>query len=437
MTAALNNIGFGNTGSNNIGFGNTGNGNIGIGLSGDNQVGFGNSKPGSGNVGLFNSGTGNVGFFNSGTGNTGIGNSGNSNTGFFNTGSVNTGIANAGSFNTGSYNVGSTNTGSFNPGNYNTGSFNTGHTNTGMANSGNVNTGGFNTGSHNNGFIWRDDYQGPFSADYTVTIPQFPAVNLDVEHSAEYPHSRQPRRPAGLRLQSGSDPRPFRWSVVVKTWANADISAIQVPTITGTLPTITANIGDPNGSTALNIAIHSSGGPIRIPLLHIPAAPGFGNDTTSPSSGFFHSGAGGASGFGNLGANTSGLFDWEALGSSGVNNVGALSSGFANLGHTVSGLFNASSAANPFHDAGQHVGVAQHQLDLAGLFRSSRPRQTGTWAWPTSGNSAWAPEISAISTWATETWATSTSAAATSVARTSVAGTSAASTSGSATAARR
>ncbi|WP_373155735.1 PPE family protein, partial [Mycobacterium marinum] len=58
LTAALNNIGFGNTGSNNIGFGNTGNNNIGFGNTGDNNIGFGNT--GNGNFGFGNTGNGNI-----------------------------------------------------------------------------------------------------------------------------------------------------------------------------------------------------------------------------------------------------------------------------------------------------------------------------------------------------------------------------------------
>ncbi|WP_460688120.1 pentapeptide repeat-containing protein, partial [Mycobacterium bourgelatii] len=49
--------------------------------------------------------------------------------------------------------------------------------------------------------------------------------------------------------------------------------------------------------------------PSSIPLLNVPASPGFGNTTTSPSSGFFNSGAGGGSGWGNFGAGMSGWWN--------------------------------------------------------------------------------------------------------------------------------
>ncbi|WP_044097361.1 hypothetical protein, partial [Mycobacterium tuberculosis] len=54
-----------------------------------------------------------------------------------------------------------------------------------------------------------------------------------------------------------------------------------------------------------------------------------------PSSGFFNSGAGSASGFLNVVAGASGI--------SGYLNVGALGSGVTNVGHTVSGFYNASA----------------------------------------------------------------------------------------------
>ncbi|KAA1246170.1 PPE family protein, partial [Mycobacterium simiae] len=76
LTAALNNIGFGNTGSNNIGIGNTGSNNIGFGNTGDGNRGIGLNGSGLSGFGGWNSGTGNVGLFNSGTNNIGIGNSG-------------------------------------------------------------------------------------------------------------------------------------------------------------------------------------------------------------------------------------------------------------------------------------------------------------------------------------------------------------------------
>lgn len=50
-------------------------------------------------------------------------------------------------------------------------------------------------------------------------------------------------------------------------------------------------------------------GDIPIPIIDVPAVPGFGNTTTAPSSGFFNTGGGGGSGFANVGAGTSGWWN--------------------------------------------------------------------------------------------------------------------------------
>ncbi|WP_044081678.1 PPE family protein, partial [Mycobacterium canettii] len=50
-------------------------------------------------------------------------------------------------------------------------------------------------------------------------------------------------------------------------------------------------------------------GPINVPIAGFGGAPGFGNSTTLPSSGFFNTGAGGGSGFSNTGAGMSGLLN--------------------------------------------------------------------------------------------------------------------------------
>ncbi|WP_042756043.1 hypothetical protein, partial [Mycobacterium tuberculosis] len=74
------------------------------------------------------------------------------------------------------------------------------------------------------------------------------------------------------------------------------------------------------------------------------------NSTTTPSSGFFNSGDGSASGFGNVGPGISGLWNQvpNALqgGVSGIYNVGQLASGVANLGNTVSGFNNTSTVGH-------------------------------------------------------------------------------------------
>ncbi|WP_265349288.1 pentapeptide repeat-containing protein, partial [Mycobacterium tuberculosis] len=84
-----------------------------------------------------------------------------------------------------------------------------------------------------------------------------------------------------------------------------------------------------------------------IPLINIPTTPGIGNTTTVPSSGFFNTGAGGGSGFGNFGANMSGWWNQAhtalAGAGSGIANVGTLHSGVLNLGSGLSGIYNTST----------------------------------------------------------------------------------------------
>ncbi|CAM4433236.1 PPE family protein [third part] [Mycobacterium basiliense] len=106
--------------------------------------------------------------------------------------------------------------------------------------------------------------------------------------------------------------------------------------------------------------------PSNIPLIDIPATPGFGNTTTLPSSGFFNTGAGGGSGFVNFGAGMSGWWNQAhsalAGAGSGIANVGALNSGVLNWGSAVSGVYNTSglSVATPafvsgFGNVGQQL----------------------------------------------------------------------------------
>ncbi len=94
----------------------------------------------------------------------------------------------------------------------------------------------------------------------------------------------------------------------------------------------------------LNLGASVTVGPILINGVNIPATPGFGNTTTAPSSGFFNSGDGGVSGFGNFGAGSSGWWNQaqtEVAGAgSGFANFGSLGSGVLNFGSGVSGLYN-------------------------------------------------------------------------------------------------
>ncbi|MGV0494902.1 PPE domain-containing protein, partial [Mycobacterium kansasii] len=298
------NVGFANAGSNNIGFANTGNNNIGIGLTGDGRVGFGGLNSGSDNIGLFNSGTGNIGFFNSGTGNfgvgnsgsysTGIGNAGGTNTGLFNTGLVNTGFGNAGNYNSGGFNAGSTNTGGFNTGDYNTGYVNVGDYNTGAGNTGDVNTGAFISGNYSNGLFWRGDYQGT-GLSYSITIPAIP-VNIQESYTLDVP----------FEVDIGPQTIPSfvipEQAVTVLGLNLLSVGPITFPDIHITGPVLSFEIGP----TTLRLNATGAIGPIKIPIIDIPATPGFGNSTSSPSSGFFNSGTGSVSGFGNFGVNSSG-----------------------------------------------------------------------------------------------------------------------------------
>ena len=63
-------------------------------------------------------------------------------------------------------------------------------------------------------------------------------------------------------------------------------------------------IGDPGFSIFGGVS--GSVGPISVPI-DIGGGPGFGSTTSTPSSGFFNTGAGGNSGFGNSGIGNSGF----------------------------------------------------------------------------------------------------------------------------------
>nr|WP_308204413.1 hypothetical protein [Mycobacterium lacus] len=125
------------------------------------------------------------------------------------------------------------------------------------------------------------------------------------------------------------------------------------------------------GGFPLDVDMSGELGPITIPI-NIGGTPGFGNTTAAPSSGFFHTGGGGVSGIGNIGAAVSGLGNQvpDALPGtvSGFYNVGHLESGLWNLGNTISGLYNTSPAGiltSAFDSGVKNVGEK-----LAGFFRT-------------------------------------------------------------------
>ncbi|RHW78663.1 pentapeptide repeat-containing protein, partial [Mycobacterium tuberculosis] len=94
------------------------------------------------------------------------------------------------------------------------------------------------------------------------------------------------------------------------------------------------------------VELHASTtiGPVSLPIFGFGGAPGFGNDTTAPSSGFFNTGGGGGSGFSNSGSGMSGVLNAISdplLGSaSGFANFGTQLSGILNRGAGISGVYN-------------------------------------------------------------------------------------------------
>lgn len=106
------------------------------------------------------------------------------------------------------------------------------------------------------------------------------------------------------------------------------------------------NVGNVGGIpfSRMHIEIINSVGPISVPILHIPAAPGVGNSTINPTSGFFNSGTGGGSGFFNAGQFISGFSNQGGRFLSGVENIGQLTSGMGNIGSIVTGWYNTSTA---------------------------------------------------------------------------------------------
>ncbi|NLP98659.1 hypothetical protein HGO75_23430, partial [Mycobacterium tuberculosis] len=216
------------------------------------------------------------------------------------------------------------------------GYFNAGDYNTGVANTGNVNTGAFISGNYSNGFWWRGDYQGLAGISQTITVPDTAVpVKLHVPIFLDIPVTGT----LGTFTVHG-----FRFPEITGDifligipFNAATLDAFSFPNISIVLPNIGINLG--SGPDPL-IDIAGTGGllPIKIPLIDIPAAPGFGNSTTTPSSGFFNAGTGTVSGVGNVGSNSSGFFNLTSgsSGISGVQNFGELISGGFNFGNTVS-----------------------------------------------------------------------------------------------------
>ncbi len=153
-------------------------------------------------------------------------------------------------------------------------------------------------------------------------------------------------------------------TVPIEIPLDGDIGPIEFPgTIIDTIP-LTLVLGP----TPIHIPIVGGGGPIVVPVINIPAGPGLGNWTDTLSSGFFHGGAGGDSGFFNTGGLTSGIQNGilGAIGNSGYKNLGSLESGLANLGNSVSGFFNTSSL--DMMTAAFNSGLGNVGQNLSGVF---------------------------------------------------------------------
>ncbi|WP_373877708.1 pentapeptide repeat-containing protein, partial [Mycobacterium kiyosense] len=209
--------------------------------------------------------------------------------------------------------------------------------------SGNVNTGLFNTGNMNNGLLWRGEYGGLYGFNYTMSIPDT-AIPFDA--SISVPINIPISMSLGtVTLQGFTIPKYTAEINVLGTGSTEFISVgpVKFGNVTLALPSIDTVIGGPD--IALSLAGGGGIGPIKIPVIDLGGAPGYGNSTTNPSSGFFNSGAGGSSGFGNVGAHNSGFLNLGTGGTgvSGYKNVGDLVSGVKNVGNTVSGWFNTSA----------------------------------------------------------------------------------------------
>ncbi|OBR97869.1 hypothetical protein A9W98_05235 [Mycobacterium gordonae] len=269
--------------------------------------------------------------------------------------------------------------------------------NTGWANTGNLDTGAFISGDQSNGLLWRGDRQGLIQADYTLTIPDIPItlggggliklpvtgditgltvnpftihavnggaipVNFDIVVDAKtdgfdlviplpdpFPNIRVPVSGLPISLQI-----PLR----------SALEPIQVPQIK--LASIPLDLTVGSDTTFLTVGLAGGSGPITVPVSQLLPMPGIWNSTTTPSSGFFNTGLGNVSGFGNIGDTISGLWNVGSRISGFENYGGELLSGLTNLGSVMSGIGNTSTLAMAV--AGLVSGVGNVGNRLSGLF---------------------------------------------------------------------
>nr|WP_287041610.1 hypothetical protein [Mycobacterium sp.] len=142
------------------------------------------------------------------------------------------------------------------------------------------------------------------------------------------------------------------------------LEPIQVPQIK--LASIPLDLTVGSDTTFLTVGLAGGSGPITVPVSQLLPMPGIWNSTTTPSSGFFNTGLGNVSGFGNIGDTISGLWNVGSRISGFENYGGELLSGLTNLGSVMSGIGNTSTLAMAV--AGLVSGVGNVGNRLSGLF---------------------------------------------------------------------
>ncbi|NKE29655.1 hypothetical protein FVP32_26225, partial [Mycobacterium tuberculosis] len=116
--------------------------------------------------------------------------------------------------------------------------------------------------------LWRGDYQGLIGADIALEIPAIPInaqlFSMPIHQVMVMPGSVMTI--PGMRL-------PFTSIVPFVVY----YGPVELPQSTLTLPTVTITVGGP--TTTIDGNLTGMVGGVSIPLIKIPAAPGFGNST--------------------------------------------------------------------------------------------------------------------------------------------------------------
>ncbi|WP_239657049.1 hypothetical protein [Mycobacterium riyadhense] len=159
-------------------------------------------------------------------------------------------------------------------------------------------------------------------ASYKMTIPEVPVnigalINLNIPVTGSVQTITVNSILVSGEILGGNFDQEVYNGIKIHVHVNPgsiEIDADQFDLIRVTLPPIVINAIPLNvtvGPTPLSIPVAGTIGPISVPIIDIPAGPGIGNSTTNPSSGFFNTGVGGGSGFGNSGGLVSG---WASIG---------------------------------------------------------------------------------------------------------------------------